>query len=142
MTMTTHDSNEALATAGHHHTVQVAIGPPHMQTEYLCWLVVCQDVASWASCYWSSLFVTCLCVDYHHSTTIPYSYNYSASCTSGSREFVPVGGRKLHLHSCNLHRVAVVITLYTYFRLVVCIATCTVSNYASAVFACIGVRLE
>ena len=72
MTMTTHDSDEALATAGHHHTVQVAIGPPHMQTEYLCWLVVCQDVASWASCYWS---IFCLLPVYALTTTIQPLYH-------------------------------------------------------------------
>ena len=29
----------------HHHILQVAIGLPHILIEYLCWLVVCRDVA-------------------------------------------------------------------------------------------------
>ena len=102
----------------HYHLVQVAIGPPHLQIEYLWRLVACNDVIkrpvkSRPLCYCSMfVFVTfVLQLLYTATLTTPtYIYHHhmqppshSASCTSASRVFAPVVERKKH-HQRKLQR--------------------------------------
>ena len=94
----------------HYHLVQVAIGPPHLQIEYLCRLVACNDVTrrpvKSGPLRYCSIFVifACLGLITHYCTaTTIHSHTHhhhmqppphSASCTSASRVFAPAAGRK------------------------------------------------
>ena len=95
----------------HYHLVQVAIGPPHLQIEYLCRLVACNDVTrrhvKSRPLHYCSMFVlftfvlqllytatlTTTTYIYHHHMQPP---PHSASCTSPGTVFAPVVGKKNH----------------------------------------------